>query len=653
MSKLFNITALLSAASALVMLSCTTDIEQVVPSTKVDAAAQKIIHTPDEGADDALLVYVDKATAEAIDANTDNALSAMAATLGAHSVSHAVDMACDVERRKSYGLDRWFVVRFDEDADIENAAMQLASVKEINRVQYVVKPVYPKFNPVKLDISKVATTRADEARFNDPSLPMQWHYKNTGNTEIYPTAKAGADANVDAAWALTAGRNDVIVAVVDEGVDYTHEDLNANMLANEAELNGAEGVDDDGNGYVDDTYGYNFVVGGPVSWTLPNDLGHGTHVAGTVAAVNNNGIGVAGVAGGTGKGDGVRMLSCQVFSNSKEATVENVANAILYAADMGASVLQCSWNFSPMLYSNDADFESKLSLEAEALRYFIDKSNCAAMKGGIVIFASGNQGVNVSGYPGAYRDFISVTAFSPDGLPAFYTNYDKGCNVAAPGGELEDGLETGGVLSTLPDNNYGFQQGTSMACPHVSGIAALALSYALDNGYTLTTEELNSIILTSVNNIDSSLSGYHVTPEGARISLKTYQSKMGTGMVDAYRVLMAIRGTQCIPVPLGEEATIAINNYLGDGKLSVKVVRDDFRLPDDVCEKLGVVGTPTITANNNLIIHCTKPGCALITLGFVAGGKTLGDDDSIGGKYIEKEFALIVREGNTAPRGFL
>lgn len=633
-------------------VACTSDIANSDVPAGEDVASHKIICAAEECCSDALLVYVDSATVEAFDADAENKLTTMASSLGACYVQHAIDISCDIERRKAYGLDRWFEVRFATDVDVDNAAMRLASLSEVSRVQYISAPKYPEFNPVKVDASNLATTRSDESRFNDPQLPMQWHYKNTGNTEIYPTAKVGADANIDAAWEITAGRRDVIVAIVDEGVDYTHEDLSANMWANEAELNGAEGVDDDGNGYVDDVHGYNFVLGGPVSWTLPDDLGHGTHVAGTVAAVNNNGIGVGGVAGGTGNNDGVRMMSCQVFSNSREASVANVANAILYAADMGASVLQCSWAFRPYFFNNDADFDTSYALESDALRYFIEKSNCAALDGGIVIFAAGNDGVASSGYPGAYRELISVTAFSPDGLPAYYTNYDKGCNLAAPGGELEENLKTGGVLSTLPDNSYGYQQGTSMACPHVSGIAALALSYALDNGYKLTSAELNSILLTSVNNIDSSLSGYHVTPEGERVSLKTYQGKMGTGMIDAYRVLMSIRGTQCIPVQLGEEVSIPINNYLGDGALSMKVVRDKLTISDEVREKLGIVGEPALTVTNQLKIHCTKPGCAIITIGLIAGGKNLGDEDSIGGKYIEKEFALIVRGGNNVPGGW-
>lgn len=636
------------------IVSCTADVESV-ESAEVDASVGKILNSPVVSNDDALLVYVDPQTVLAIDSGMPNALSDMATQLGASAVEHAIDMVCDVERRKAYGLDRWYVVRFDEKVDVNRVAMQFASLQSVSRVQFIVESQLPEVEITPSNVSYVATTRAEEFRFDDPKLPLQWNYKNTGNTEIFPTAKVGADANVDAAWALTAGRSDVIVAVVDEGVDYTHEDLKDNMWVNQDEANGVEGVDDDNNGYVDDVHGYNFSAKGPVSWDRPNDQGHGTHVAGIVAATNNNGIGVSGVAGGTGKGDGVRMISCQVFSNNVEADYDGVANAILYAADMGASVLQCSWCFSPYVsgINNDADFKRLLQVEYEAIKYFVEKSNCAAMDGGIVIFAAGNDGVDAAGYPSAYNEYIAVTAFGPDGLPTAYTNYDKGCNIAAPGGEKDLGYESGRILSTLPGNQYGYAEGTSMACPHVSGIAALALSYALDNGYKFTTAELNAMLLTSVNNIDDVLMGYHDTPTGERVSLKKYQGKMGTGMVDAYRTLMAIRGTKCIPVPLNTDASIVLNNYLGDGKLSMKAVRQDFTIADDVREKLGIIDEPSITANNILKIHCTKPGCALITIGFIAGGKTQGDDDTIGGKYIETQFALIVREGNSAPKGFL
>ena len=144
--------------------------------------------------------------------------------------------------------------------------------------------------------------------FNDPQLFWQWHYINNADQAVGTETVAGADINVAEAWKLTGGDPRVIVAIVDGGVKYNHPDLAANMLINEAELSGQPGVDDDGNGYVDDIYGYNFAVDtGEISYDSTDDGGHGTHVAGTVAAVNNNGIGVCGVAGGTGNNDGVRL----------------------------------------------------------------------------------------------------------------------------------------------------------------------------------------------------------------------------------------------------------------------------------------------------------------------------------------------------------
>ena len=338
---------------------------------------------------------------------------------------------------------------------------------------------------------------------------------------------------------------------MDQGVKYTHPDLAANMWINTQEKNGATGADYDGNGYIDDIYGYNFVTRGAVSWDREvwvggenkGDSGHGTHVAGTVAAVNNNGVGVCGVAGGTGRNDGVKLMSCQIFSgnDATSGAITTSAEAIKYAADNGAAIIQCSFGSKAGAYTSDSAYERGSGVQYNAIKYFIESQNCDAVGGGVVIFAAGNDATAMSGYPGAYHDYISVTSFSPDYLPAYYTNYGPGCNISAPGGDYKisaDAAKTyAEVLSTVPSElseyngaDYGFMQGTSMACPHVSGVAALGLSYALEKGKKFTLDEFKTMILTSVNDMETYLDG-----SKTGLVLADYRKKMGTGSIDAYR----------------------------------------------------------------------------------------------------------------------
>ena len=248
----------------------------------------------------------------------NRAIDEAAARLGATEIRRVfAEGGRFAERRRRFGLHLWYDIRIGDDVPVTRAAGDLASVPGVSHVQ----PVYrirwadnPRVLPAEYLYTPVRAKFADGAApVNDPEIGKQWHYHNDGSAWAW---KTGADINLFEAWEkFNAGRPEVIVAVVDMGVQYDHPDLAANMWVNEAELNGAPGVDDDGNGYVDDVYGYNF----DKDTGAIEPGGHGTHCAGTIAAVNNNGIGVCGVAGGTGNGDGARIMSIQMDPGAADA----------------------------------------------------------------------------------------------------------------------------------------------------------------------------------------------------------------------------------------------------------------------------------------------------------------------------------------------
>lgn len=649
----------LLALAGLFAVSCATNTVDETATVDANAmVAKKFVNTSDDAVEGELIIYVDDEAAERMLAaecatRSGSAIDAIAAEIGATEIKPVFNLNINGDVKRARGMHRWFTVVFPESVDLEFAAQSLAAEESVERVQFATKIIAPTSKITEVDPSQFAQTRSEELPYDDPMLSKQWHYRNLGLSETYPNAKAGADVNLFPAWEITAGRNDVIVAVVDEGVCYTHADLKDNMWVNEAEANGTEGVDDDGNGYVDDVHGYNFAHNGRVTWTRSGDQGHGTHVAGTVAAVNNNGIGVSGVAGGTGNGDGVRIMSCQILSGGKDAGAGGTAKAVEYAADMGACILQNSWGFEAGQVANDSQFANGTTgVELEAFHYFMETQNSPALEGGIIIFAAGNDGKAVAGYPAAYNELIAVTAIAPDGLPTYYTCYDRGCNVAAPGGEYAPTTwaEPGCVLSTLPNDKYGYSQGTSMACPHVSGIAALAISYALDNNIVLTLPELKDIIVSSVNNLNPYLTGFKTNVAGGTLNLASYNNKMGTGLIDAYRVLMAVRGTKCIPIPVGEEVIINISSYIGDGT-NDKIKMLESEIPEEAIEALGIENIKWM--GGKLMLTCTKPGTALVTLKYVAGGTNVGGGQITGGMATEQEFAFVAREGVTYDEGTL
>ena len=383
-------------------------------------AAEKFVNTSEDAARGELIIYVNAETADAWTVAATRSgvaeLDAVANQYGVESVKQVFNMSINTEAKRAQDLHRWFVVEFSEDADVEQVAQKFAELSFVNRVQFNTIIKKPEITAVPVSEAAVAATRAIEEPFNDTLLPMQWHYNNRGYKEtIFAGAKEGEDIGVYGAWNYTTGNPEVIVAVVDEGVKYDHPDLAQNMWVNQAELSGTTGVDDDGNGYVDDIYGLNAVKGnGNITWDIQawsgdeyvGDSGHGTHVAGTVAAVSNNGFGVAGVAGGNGTGNGVRIMSIQIFDGADDTSLSSNARGIEYAADNGACILQNSWGYNSTdgPKSDNAYSSGYMGAELTAMKYFQGKSNCSAMTGNVVIFAAGNDAQPSANYPGAYND---------------------------------------------------------------------------------------------------------------------------------------------------------------------------------------------------------------------------------------------------------
>ena len=668
----------------LFLAGCASDPMEESGGKEAPAAAmRKIVNAPANAARGELLIYFDG------DAVGDVEQTAVAAAITRTAVTRSgiapVDdiftqlgvtslrrvFPCNPvaeERTRAAGLHKWYIVTFGEEVDLDAAARRLAAVSEVSFVQFNTKLQLASDNRACPYRGGSAATRAAAGGFNDPGYKDQWHYSNNGDRIFAETTRAGADINVEEAWKLAAGDPSLTVAIVDQGIKYSHPDLAANMWINKAEQSGTTGRDDDGNGYADDVYGYNFALGtSRLTWDVEayddkgknvGDSGHGTHVAGTVAAVNNNGKGVCGVAGGTGSNDGVKLMSCQIFSGGNGGTISTSVRAIKYAADNGASIIQCSWGYptqSP--FTSDSFYERNYAAEKEAIDYFVSKKNNDVLDGGLAIFAAGNDATNFASYPGGYRSYVSVTSFGPDYLPAYYTNYGPGCNVAAPGGDASispAGTSAAQVLSTLPSElpaelgtdgaDYGYMQGTSMACPHVSGVAALGLSYALAKGRHYTVDEFKSMLLTAVNDIDSYIIGG--TKNG--MVLRNYRKNMGTGSIDAYQLLMQIEGTPCLPAKVGVQQVLSLDKFFGQASANLTYKSAEMSQAD--MDKLGITAAPAFSYGK-LQIKCTKPGVAKIKIKAMAGSSSANGEMS--GMEITKEFAIIARAVQAGNGGWL
>lgn len=340
---------------------------------------------------------------------------------------------------------------------LSNKAIQDLSLDPA--IEYVEESQTYTVTPI-VDINKESI---NDARFSD-----QWGFKNTGRNSggWLSRGKAGEDINAEGVWKLTRGNKEVKIAVIDTGVDYTHSDLAANMWVNEAEKNGVDGVDDDGNGYVDDVYGYDFANddGDPM-----DGHGHGTHCAGNIGALHNRN-GIRGVM------NKVKLVSIKFLSDSGRGETEHAIKSVDYAIKVGVNLMSNSWGGGGF---------------SQALKDSIQAAHDAGI---VFVAAAGNSRADNDAkptYPANYEveNVITVGAHDGAGKRSSFSNYGKKTvHIFAPGSN---------IMSTVPGNRYQKMSGTSMACP----IAAGAIGLLMAENPNLTPGEIRDrVIATAVDN---------------------------------------------------------------------------------------------------------------------------------------------------------
>lgn len=448
-------------------------------------------------------------------------------------------------RARKHGLDLWYRVTYDPTkASLRSAIDSYSAIEQLDWVETVKSVVMTdgtnSDQAIAVDPSEMAITRADDVprMFNDPYLHRQWWF-DSQNTSV-EGVRPNAGINLPVAWEKYCGSKEIIIGVMDGCVKWTHEDLADNMWVNKGEIQYNE-IDDDGNGYIDDVNGYDFYAQKVENVELmPHD--HGTHVAGIIAAVNDNGKGMSSIAGGTGNKDGVRIMTCQLFKGARGAEFPKMAEGIKYAADNGAVICQNSWGF-PSVGERSKVIE-------DAIDYFIAQAGNAEMfpnspmRGGLVIFASGNEAHNIGQqqlYPQAYDKVIAVSSTDHMRKRSEFACYGDWVEIAAPGGRdpLEDNfddIKQHFIISTIAGSNftdnksYGYFYGTSQACPMVSGVAALLIQ--ANPGKT--NSEIKELLLSSVSSLEDTEPDYVL---------------IGSGLLNAGKHIFASKNTDA-PDPI-------------------------------------------------------------------------------------------------------
>lgn len=457
------------------------------------------------------------------------------------------------ERTRKEGLHLWYNVWFSKETSATRAATEVGMLEGIEKA---------------VPVSKIVSRAKPETVWDDPYLlSKQWYLNNPG-TESWQ--KAGADIRIFDAWKEYKGDPAVIVSIVDGGINLEHPDLQANLWVNPGEIPGND-IDDDGNGYTDDVNGYNFVDAN--ADIVPHR--HGTHVAGLIGATNNNGIGICGVAGGDGTPhSGVKLMSCQIMKSltttgGEVASDPHIAAAIKYGADNGAVISQNSWGYAVGAKSTvNVD-----PVHKEAIDYFIKYAGCdnngnqlegSPMKGGIVLFASGNANTSnpATAAPADYEKVVAVAAIEADYKKASYSNYGTYMDISAPGGAHPD-IDVKKIWSTTTTmaGNYEYLSGTSMACPLVSGVAALVIQKYGVGKKGFTPEKLKEILYESAYDLDQ------YNPD--------YAGQLGAGCVDATAALQ-IEVSSLAPFTLKSKQvtdntlTFSVSSRMaGEGRLAI------------------------------------------------------------------------------------
>lgn len=477
-------------------------------------------------------------------------------------------------RHRAWGLDRWYVIELSGTQSTSAALEAYAASPDVEVAE------------LRYDKEIVGAGRTLDAPPDDPFYGRQWHYHNDGTQSEH--AVEDADIDLPEAWALETGHPDVVVQVIDTGIDPDHPDLIDQLWVNAGEdLNGngvfdnapaadggdLDGLDNDDNGYVDDVIGYNHAEDLPIpeAFDLNPYSMHGTHTAGTIGARTNNGLGVAGIAGGDGTpGSGVRLMISQVYS-SDMTSLHGTAEAIVYGADNGAVISNNSWHITG---SQSGVYEQAT---LDAIDYFVATAGDPAgpLDGGLFVAAAGNYSFDGEVYPAAYEPALAVAGLDDAFKRSEFTgttgsNYGSWVDVAAPGGSVPGP----GILSTTivgdgsvgPDGAYDYASGTSMASPHVAGIAALVASYEWRRGNTLTQAQLRARVAspTTTKEIDAYNPGY--------------EGLLGVGLASAYLAITAPDADVTPPEPITD---LTVDQVVGNAVVLSFTVPEDAGAPTE------------------------------------------------------------------------